>query len=218
MVIDNSISIIIVTAQSFNPSIFTETWLDRHKIISVDSLDGPRVSTPQAAVFQTKEVALAIEPSKMQVSFSTHKTDSDFDTSLKIPLRIVELLPHTPYLALGLNFNVFVKPPEGQDFLSYNKSLLGTGDYKLLREFSVEDARFGRYFSKDYGEARLKLDIKPVKAGPENKDMIAFLFNFHFEVSEVDVSERWKKLVEYIGNWNSFREYATSLVEVGAKL
>jgi hypothetical protein len=128
----------------------------------------------------------------------------------------VELLPHTPYQALGLNFDFFVAQPSGQDFSSYNRALLGNGNNHLLREFSAPDAKFGRYFSKNHGEARLKLDIKPVQAGPESKDLLHFSFNFHHEVSQLGSDARVRKLTQLIGGWTSLCEYAERLVNLGS--
>lgn len=221
--VENAFASIVLTAQSFNPSIFTETWLGRNSILNVDSLEGTRVFSPEVVQFQTSEVRVLIIPSHMQVLFGIHGVSGDFEIQRRIPIRAVELLPHIPYQALGLNFDFYVIPPEGQDFLSYDRALLGTGDCQLLKEFSAVDARFGRYFSKDYENARLKLDIKPVikpepvKGGISNRDLIQFSFNFHHEVSGIDLPERWQRLKDYLGNWSSLKDYATRLLELGAK-
>lgn len=216
-IIENAFAGIVITAQSFNPSIFTETWLDRNDVLSAESLEGMRIFSPDVAQFQTSKVRVQIIPPKMQVSFRIHGDSGDFDVQRKIAIRTVELLPHTPYQALGLNFDFYVLPPEDQDFLTYNRSLLGNGDYQLLKEFSAADARFGRYFSKNYGDARLRLDIKPVTGGPDHRDLIQFSFNFHFNVDSLDLLERSQKLLSYMDNWDSLKEYSVRLVELGAK-
>lgn len=214
--IENAFAGIVVTAQSFNPTIFTETWLSENGVLSPDSLEGVRVFSPEVAQFQTPEVRVQIIAPKMQISFRIHNVSGNFEVPLKIPARTFELLPHTPYQALGLNFDYYVLPPEDQDFFSYNRSLLGTGDYRLLEEFSTSNARFGRYFSKDYGDARLRLDIKPVKGGPDNRDLIQFSFNFHFDVADLDIAARSCKLIEHINTWATLREYSLRLVELGS--
>lgn len=214
--IENAFAGIVVTAQSFNPTIFTETWLSQNDVLCPDSLEGMRVFSPDLAQFQTPEVRVQIIPLKMQISFNIHNVSGDFKVPLKIPKRICELLPHTPYKALGLNFDYYVLPPESQDFFTYNRALLGTGDYRLLEEFSTTNARFGRYFSKDHGDARLRLDIKPVIGGPENRDLIQFSFNFHFDVADLDIGVRSRKLIKHLQTWATLREYSLRLVELGS--
>jgi len=216
--VENAISGIILTAQTFNPSIFTETWLDQNDIIPADDLVGLRIFSPEVAQFQTAEVQVLVIPPKMQITFSIHEVPGDPELPRKIAAQTVKLLPHTPYQALGLNFDYFVAPPADHDFVTYNRAVLGSGDYKLLEEFASQDAKFGRYFSKDHGEARLKLDIKPVKAGPGNKDLLQFSCNFHHDVAGIDPSERGEKLIELIDTWVSLRQYAQRLVDLGGEL
>jgi hypothetical protein len=214
--IENAFAGIVLTAQSFNPSIFTESWLSANKIIAPESLVGVRVFAPQIAQLQTKEVQVQVIPPQMQVTFSIHGVTAPSEVARNIVARTVELLPHTPYRALGLNFNYFIAEPDGQDFSAYDRSLLGTGNNQLLMEFSGRDAKFGRYFSKDYGDARLRLDIKPVKAGPKNRDLLQFSFNFHYDVMQVDQSKRAQKVIELTNTWDSLRKYAEQLLELGS--
>jgi hypothetical protein len=216
--IENAFSGIVLTAQTFNPSIFTETWLSQNDIIPAEALEGVRLFSPDVAQFQTPEVQVLVIPPKMQIRFSILEPTEVFEMPLKIASRTVELLPHTPYQALGLNFEYFVTQPESQNFNNYDRALLGSGDYKLLQEFSSKDAKFGRYFSKDYGESRFRLNIKPVKAGPDNKDMLEFSFNFHHDVARFDPIKRSEKLIELIGTWDSLRQYAQKLLELGGRL
>ena len=216
--VENAIGGIILTAQTFNPSIFTETWMARNNVVKPESLVGPRICSPEVAQFQTNDIQVMVVPPKMQILFPMQGVSDAFDLPRKIAVRTVELLPHTPYQALGFNFEYFVAQPAGQDFNAYDRALLGTGDCRLLREFSLSDARFGRYFSKNYEEGRLRLDIKPVKAGPENKEFLQFSFNFHFAVAQLEQPERVKQLLRLIEKWGSIQKYAETVVETGSSL
>jgi len=218
VLVENAFAGIVLTAQSFNPSIFTETWLDKNGVLAASSLEGIRVFSPEVAQFQTKECQVLVIPPKMQITFPIHRVEGDFEVQRNIAVRTIEVLPHTPYQALGLNFDFFVSFPAEKDFNAYNRALLGSGDYQLLQEFSSADAKFGRYFSKDHGPARLKLDIKPVKGGPQNKDLLQFSFNFHHDVAQLDLAERAKRLIEFIRGWSSLREYSERLVKMGTTL
>ncbi len=222
--INHAFAGIVIIAQSFNPSIFSETWLSKNFVVEPEHLMGTRFFAPEAARFQIddKDTIVEITPERLQILFKILGASANFDTQLNIPIQIVEALPHTPYQSMGINFDYFIELSNGQDFLKYNRSLLGTGEYKLLNEFAVPDARFGRYFSKDYRNARLKLSIipvtKPGKGSENSLDLVQFSFNYHFEVSSIDVEERSKKLCEYMRDWSSLKSYSEALVDLGANL
>jgi hypothetical protein len=160
-------------------------------------------------------VQVLVVPPKMQIGFPVNTGDLAVPRSMAT--RIVELLPHTPYQALGLNFDYFVSQPAGRDFGSYDRELLSTGEYSLLQEFTAQDARFGRYLSKNFGSARLRLDIKPIKAGPQNSDMLYFSFNFHHDIGQVEQSDRPRELVRLIGTWDVLRAYSKKLTDMGSQ-
>jgi len=218
LLIENALSSIVLTAQTFNPSVFTETWLSEYHVLPTDKLVGVRVFAPQVAQFQVSEVQVLVAPPKMQITFPILPEGDNHQLACRIASRTVELLPHTPYKALGLNFDYFVPPAEGQDFNEYDRALFGDGASKLLGEFTTSDSRFGRYFSKDYGEARLKVDVKPVKAGPQNKNLLQFSFNFHHAIPEVPLEERARILIRMISTWEELRNYSQRLVEIGSQV
>ncbi len=216
--VENARAGIVLTAQTFNPSIFTETWLTQNDIVPGDAFVGVRIFSPEVVQFQTADLQVLVIPPKMQITFGIHGGTGGLELPQKIARRTLELLPHTPYQALGLNFDFLVAQPDGQDFNRYNRSVLGNGDNRLLTEFSALDAKFGRYFSKNHGESRLKLDIKPVQAGPESKNLLQFSFNFHHDVSQLDPEDRVCKLTRLIEDWASLQQYAERLVELGTSM
>ena len=56
-----------------------------------------------------------------------------------------------------------------------------------------------------------------MKAGPEDKDLLQFSFNFHYEVSRLSLSERPGNLLRHIGSYPEVRRYAEHLVESGSR-
>jgi len=216
--IENTVSSVVITAQAFNPSIFTETWLAENGIIAPQDLTGTKVFSPGVAQFQTPKIQVLVIPPKMQITSQIHESTTLLTTASQIAIKTVRLLPHTPYQGLGLNFDFFVTQPNGQEFNAYNRALLGGNDYKLFQEFSSQDAKFGRYLSKDHGGARLKLDIKPVKAGPDKKDLLKFSFNYDHNVENIDPGKRADALIKFIETYDALREHAETLVNLGITL
>lgn len=210
--IENAFAGIVVTAQTFNPSVFTETWLTQNHIIDTSTLVGLRIFSPQMAQFQTSEIQALVIPPKLQITFGLHEGQSGLSGAIGIASRIIESLPSTPFQALGLNFDFFLKQPDNQDFGGYNRALLSGGDCGLVQEFDAPNARFGRHFSKDCGEARLRLDIKPVTVSPDDRELLQFSFNYHHEIKQMALTAQAGKLVELIGKWVAAREYAERLV------
>jgi hypothetical protein len=213
--LDNAFAGIVLTAQTFNPSIFTETWLVQNGLVTADAIVGTRIFLPEGAQFQTQGLQVMVVPPMLQVVFGIAGQGEMADAARAFAAKVIQLLPHTPFQALGLNFDYFVRAPDGEDFGRYNRSLLGTGNIGLLSEYSAADARFGRYFSINRGDARVRLEVKPVQAGPDTKELLQFSFNFHHEASNLISSERPGKLIECLTGWPACHEYANRLVGLG---
>jgi len=217
--IDDSVAGIVLTAQIFNPSIFSETWLVQNDVIPKDTFTGIRIFSHEVVQFSTNDIQVLVIPPKMQIVFQINDPKGDYSLPIKIVSKTVELLPQTPYQAVGLNFDYSVSPPPDRDFNDYDRTLLGDGSYKLLDEFAAKDAKFGRYFSMNFHSARLKLTIIPMKkTKPDSKDFLRFSFNFHFDLTMNNSPDLVSKLINHFDSWPSLREYSLKLVEMGSLL
>lgn len=212
--LENALGGIVLTAQNFNPSIFTESWLLQHGILKAEDFVGARVYRPEVAQFQTQNVQVLVVPPRLQITLSL-KDQADLTLPRKMADSFVRLLPETPYQSVGLNFDYFVSAPEKQELSAYSRALLGDGEYALLQEFKSPDARFGRYFSRNHGRARLKLHVLPVNAGPENKEMLQFSFNFHHDVKTV---KRADEVCSILETWGDLHTYSQKLMTMGSQV
>jgi hypothetical protein len=100
--------------------------------------------------------------------------------------RIVEMLPHTPYRALGLNFTWHLTP-DGGDVAALSRWLFFIPGRPLFRDFDAPDASFGAYLSRNLLGFRLKLDVKPVTvppSGTEAAQRLQLLYTFHADLPE----------------------------------
>ena len=130
--VENAFAGIVVTAQTFNPSIFSETWLTQNGIIPADAFVGLKLVSSEVAQFQTLSVQVLVIPPKMQITFAIHEDAADTMFPRKVATQTVELLPHTPYQSLGLNFDFFVSQPASEEFGPYNRALLGSGSPVMI--------------------------------------------------------------------------------------
>jgi hypothetical protein len=211
--IENSTGSLVLTANVFNPSIFTEWWMVQNNLLPQDNMEGLRIFSSEMVQFQTPEMQVLITPPKVQIGFPI-VNDTTPSQVLDFLVKIINLLPHTPYKGLGLNFDYFVVQPDGKDFGSFDRELFGCGNNVLLKEFNTADARFGGYFSKNYGEARLKLDIKPVTIiiMEDTRELLQFSLNFHHDLSIGPGTEITSILEKKLLTWRQNRDYSIQLV------
>lgn len=192
---------VVVVANQFNPSIFSQVWLIKNDILSEDDFRQDCVFAPMLAQVHSQEFNLMVVPDQLQFAPRLHR-EKGGDLILAKVGKIVESLPHTPYVAVGLNFNWLIDP-EDEGVGTFSRHLFYREDIPLYPEFDVEDARFGGYLSRDILGCRLKLDIKPViieQAGTEEKkELIKFAFNFHRPLCE---NNRVEHILDHLRRWD----------------
>jgi len=201
-------SVAVIVANHFNPSIFKQGWLTKLGVVGPDDLleEGNLFSDTVAQV-RSKYFHMLVLPGQMQFVPAV-LPEQEEELLLDKVGSIVRELPHTPYTAIGLNFNWQLSPNDG-DMGRLTRELFTTPDRPLYQRFGGDNARFGAYLSKDFGLFRLKLDVRPVHLaeGEETHYRLQFLFNFH---SSVDGAEQ---IVERLGHWNEIRQEAREILE-----
>lgn len=184
---------VVIAANDVNISIFKPPWLTKSGIFNKEELEGNIIITPLMVQIPTKKFEVTILPIRIQMFASNIYTEIK-DDILRILGGVTATLPHTPYTAVGLNFN-YLMATDGQDvFDAWNRKLFSA---EFARQIVSEDdhkARFGCYFSYDVLGMRLKLDIKPAKAEPSIKnlqkswepgqDLLKLNFNFNCDVAK----------------------------------
>jgi hypothetical protein len=174
---------VIVTATSFNVQIFSQLWLSRNDIVTPDEFDrGTSVFTPPMVHIDIpRQFALIILQDRLQFVPTCDEEHKSRLIAERIG-RLVELLPHTPYSAAGLNFIWHLRPRAPLTISAIGRNLFFRENTPIAREFNVEDAKFGGYYSKNAIGFRLKLSTAPVdiKHGEELvEEVIQFSFNYH---------------------------------------
>jgi hypothetical protein len=199
----------VVVAQQFNPSVVTQIWLRDNGILAVeDFLDGSIFSD---FVVQVRSRLFHMLVLQDQLQFVPAVPDAEQQQLVVRKLgAIIELLPHTPYRALGLNFSWHLTPAGG-DIGAFSRSLFTRDDQPLYQNFREGNAHFGAYLSKDVAGFRLRLDIKPIvvatEAGQENR--LQFGFNFHRDIGEGGA----RQVVGGLHHWDEVRQETERIID-----
>ena len=125
---------VVVVARQFNPSVFSNLWLVRNGIISESEFMPGCMYSDQVAKMETVRFGLLVIPPQLQLQPRVGRNEEGELVATTVG-RIVNLLPHTPYVATGLNFVWHVWPDDG-DISRFSKSL-------FLRRIGPFQAVFG---------------------------------------------------------------------------
>ncbi len=201
---------IVLRAQAMNPSIFSQSWLIEQKLAEPGELrEGKSITLPHMAQHKIQDLLMIVTPPRLQVNFQ-RTDDSSFGRATELVGEIAGTLPHTPYIALGINFEDRLHLP-ADEFSSALRTLFLSSSGPFAEHFSVENARFGGYFSTDVGAVRLKLDIKPAVAEDDN-EMLVFNSNFHIELQHLERQERVSAIVSGVEGGKGYRDIALEIL------
>lgn len=208
---------VVVVANQFNPSVFSQLWLTKHGLATEEEVGGEECAfTNVFAQVITPRYALVVTPNHLQLMVRPGAEKQQELVAEKIS-KIVELLPHTPFTAIGLNFRYHARP-EKCDVHSLTRGLFFVGESPLHKAFDVADARFGGYLSKNVLGSRLRLEVKPVIApfeeGSKPEDLLLLGFNFHHELTSGNTGDAIKTIV---AKWNQARNEAQTIADAVAE-
>lgn len=203
---------IIVLAQCFNPSIVSERWLVDREVAAEDEFGDTAVRTPQAAQHRIGAVELLVVQDRLQAMFNPGDLDA-VARACALVQHITHELPHTPYRALGTNFQYGIRMRE-EAFPGVVRRMFLSDDCPLAEGFSAPDAHFGGYFSTDVDGFRLKLDVKPVSVNVDEGTVpgLRFAFNFHRDIGDGDSMDAIRQIKESLDATPRCREFAVGMV------
>ena len=202
---------VVIIARQFNPSIISQYWLIKNGIFTEEEVQPDSIFSPVIANVHSRDCQVLVLPEQLQ--FMSQLADQSGQELLISKLgKIVQALPHTPFVAVGLNFSWQVYDEDDASNAALGRKLFFRDDSLLYKFFDVDDARFGSYMSRDILGCRLKLDIKPVTVPcPEGtSNRLLFGFNFHLQLTEDDKAESILKLFQ---KWDEAKETAVSLMK-----
>ena len=202
---------VVVVARQFNPSIFSQLWLIRNDITSEESFTKGCFFSDEVAKIETEQFGLLVIPPQLQFQPRTCSRP-DCELIQKVGA-IVELLPHTPYTAVGLNFAWQVWPEHGNLHV-FSQSLFRVRSSPFYEAFGeTEDTLFGAYVSKDVLNCRLRLDVKPVDVPINDQVTHRLLFAFNFQI-DLSPEEPIAAIQQHLRQWDHAKEEAARIVDL----
>ena len=202
---------VVIIAKQFNPSIISQYWLIKNGIFTEEEIQPDSIFSPVIANVLAKDCQIMVLPEQLQ--FMSKLSDHSGQELLISKLgKIVQALPHTPYVAVGLNYSWQVYDEDDASNAALGRKLFFRDDSPLYKFFDVDDARFGSYMSSNTLGCRLKLDIKPVTVPCPGgvADRLNFGFNFHLQLTEDDKAE---SILNLFQKWDKAKETAISLMK-----
>lgn len=202
---------VVIVAQSLNPSVFSELWLVRNGILEEGIRSAESFFSPVAARVTTADFELLVLPERLQFA-PGRPTDDAQQLVHRTVGRIVELLPHTPYRAFGINFEWSASTEDQALFCASIRRMFVPEASEVHSHFSEPDARFGGYLSKDALGFRLRLDIKPISRERDGIKAEGLLYHFNFNL-DLCTDRPADEIQEGIGKWGEARRLSQEIFE-----
>ena len=200
----------VVTAQRFNPSAAGQYHLITSGVLTKEEVGEGSIFTDVVVQVRSDRFHMLLLPEQLQFIPSVPQEEEQQLIVDKLG-GLVTSLPVTPYKGLGLNFAWLFEPPDG-DTNRASRAMFYVEDRPVFAAFGDGNARFGGYLSKDFGEFRLKLDIKPVAIPAEDggqEHRLQFAFNFHRDLGLNGAAE----IRERLADWDQARGEAERIID-----
>lgn len=180
----------IVLLGDFQPNKFDKLFFIKHDIFTEDDFDDNSIFTTEFVQINSKNFSLFIVPN--QIIFNS-LLENFVDVFEKIIRSVILKLT-----AMGINLHYFSFFNEELNVVS-RKLFYNENDKIAKNFFNDNDSNFGSYYSKNFKESRLKLEVKPVimenEIDPSKQQGIMLAFNFHFVIN--NNSEALAVLADY---------------------
>ncbi len=197
---------VVIAAQQFNPTVFSQIWFLRNNILREDELECQQLFSPMAVNIEAGRFGLFVVPPQLVF---TPKVQANNQQALveEVVGAIVRALPHTPFVGAGLNFTWDVWP-DREDLGILSRRLFSVPENTFFQAFEADDVRFGTYVSKVALDCRMRLDIKPLK---EDREKLRLFFNFHLDVPQ-NTEDAVPQILQHLARWDRAAREAQGVV------
>ncbi len=187
----------IVMVGSFNPAIFSPSWLALHKVIAPEDVEGAEIALihPQISEFSVNEFKVTVEPDMFRIQILSEPFIVGVDVVANI---FLGLLKHTPIQQVGINYDIHFALSSNKQRSALGRALAPTApwgewggrldaekqeDAGGLRNLVMEEPRpDGRAsgYKRVHIQPSVREDIVNTTVG------VYMLINDHFEATSVE--------------------------------
>jgi hypothetical protein len=190
---------IVITASAHNPSILEPRWLKENGLIDEDPENF--IHTPEFSLFDSASFFLSVDRQRLQITAKEVKVDL-LERLANIGTRYVDLLPHIPFQALGLNFVWNAELGKGESLPQIIVSIGPVGDLSnILTDHIIQ---YGSIIYARKNPYLLRLRIEP-----QGESILAYNFNYHYEIKGIDSRD----IKTFIESLTKLYEHSKTVVE-----
>jgi len=190
---------VVILASAHNPSILSPQWLKEKDLIAEEPENF--INTPDFSLFESRAFSLIVDRQRLQIN--TKKQDLDTIESLKrIGAGYLRLLPHIPYIAIGLNLVWVLEKNVGEELPKIDVEIGGAGNLSGI--LSDHKLSYGCIVNAIRSPYILKLNVEP-----QGGNILIYSFNYHHETTGRSVEE----LIKYVENLTNLYENSYKIVK-----
>lgn len=196
----------IVIVGNFSPGNFDKYFFIKNLIVSENEIQENSQFFNELCILNTPMFNITIVVN--QLVFTDLNGSYNLDNAIIVLKKLVST-SQFKCSAMGINFHWYLFSEEKTTELS--KRLFYNENEKITKAFfNVDNVSYGLYLSKDFGNSRMKLDIKPatvtkIETSIEQK-VLAFVFNFHVDLKNKDNTMIFKILDESSSYFNESKK------------
>jgi hypothetical protein len=162
---------IVLLASNYNPSIVSKEWLYNKNIFTQSSTNF--LHTPVFSLVENEVFSLSVDQGRFQVTAKKVTNDTLVAIS-RMAERFVEVLPETPYRAIGINYEYYIE----RDRCELG-TILSPND-KRLSQILAPEYQLGATFVFGYEKFIATLAIQPLV---DRTNRYRMALNFHCSIA-----------------------------------
>lgn len=209
----------VVLANDVNQSIFRPSWLLKNGIVTEDEVDEEPIFSPGLTRVRTSAFELLVLPDRLQMQFPPECEDAS-SLLQRVLAGIARLLPHTPFSAVGLNFQHAFVPIDAEHFAEWNRERFAC-PWAIAHTPKTSRTRYGCNFAYDSHGARFRVRIAvhaaPNSGGdqaPVEGTTVPYVVNLHCNLHRALHPEQVaSELPRVLGLWRVVRDETAELVD-----
>ena len=202
----------IVLAGIFNPTIFDKYFFIKNGLIKDEEILSNSVFGVLGNVqLVTNKINFSINANQIVVTdLMPNENINEIEVLIAAFIKAANLINIT---GLGINFNWFLDD-KAKTIPQLTREYFYSDDITLFSKyFNTEDASFGVYASRNFGNSRLKLDVKPSLVqelnNPILQSVIHLSFNFHFDIKNKDNNS---EVLEYLKDYGMYKKESENIM------